>query len=116
MDKSVIFEKVQSFVANYYKLDLIEVTVNTKINQDVKTVDKPPIPANIPIPFLGDVLGAISIYASGMSYLNSSHSLDKFEIIMGLEEEFNIEIHDEEVDKIVTVQEVVDCIFQKLNV
>ena len=30
MDKSVIFEKVQSFVANYHEIDLSVVTVNTK--------------------------------------------------------------------------------------
>lgn len=37
-------------------------------------------------------------------------SLDVFQIIMGLEEEFDIEIPNEEAEKIVTVQDAVDQI------
>lgn len=37
-------------------------------------------------------------------------SLDVFQIIMGLEEEFDIEIDNEEAEKIVTVQDAVDQI------
>ena len=37
-------------------------------------------------------------------------SLDIFQIIMGLEEEFDIEIDNDEAEKIVTVQEAVDQI------
>ena len=37
-------------------------------------------------------------------------SLDVFQIIMGIEEEFNIEIDNEEAEKITTVQDAVDQI------
>ena len=37
-------------------------------------------------------------------------SLDVFQIIMGIEEEFDIEIDNEEAEKIVTVQDAVDQI------
>ena len=37
-------------------------------------------------------------------------SLDMFQIIMGIEEEFDIEIDNEEAEKIVTVQDAVDQI------
>ena len=35
-------------------------------------------------------------------------SLDTVELVMALEEEFNIEISDEEAEKLITVQKVVD--------
>ena len=40
-------------------------------------------------------------------------SLDAVEFIMTLEEEFNIEIYDEQVDSLVTVQNVVDIVESK---
>lgn len=42
-------------------------------------------------------------------------SLDVFQIIMGLEEEFDIEIASEEAEKIVTVGDAVEQIKQALN-
>ena len=42
-------------------------------------------------------------------------SLDVFQIIMGLEEEFDIEIPNEEAEKIVTVGEAVEQIKNALN-
>ena len=42
-------------------------------------------------------------------------SLDVFQIIMGLEEEFDIEIPNEEADKIVTVGDAVEQIKNALN-
>ena len=42
-------------------------------------------------------------------------SLDVFQIIMGLEEEFDIEIPNEEAEKIVTVGDAVDQIKNALN-
>ena len=39
-----------------------------------------------------------------------AESLDIFKIIMGIEEEFDIEIDNEEAEKIVTVQDAVDQI------
>lgn len=42
-------------------------------------------------------------------------SLDVFQIIMGLEEEFDIEIANEEAEKIVTVGDAVDQIKNALN-
>lgn len=41
-------------------------------------------------------------------------SLDIVELVMALEEEFNIEIPDEDAEKILTVQEVVDYISKKI--
>jgi acyl carrier protein len=40
----------------------------------------------------------------------NADSLDIVELVMALEEEFNIEIPDEDAEKILTVQEVVDYI------
>lgn len=42
-------------------------------------------------------------------------SLDIFQIIMGLEEEFDIEIANEEAEKIITVGDAVDQIKNALN-
>ncbi len=42
-------------------------------------------------------------------------SLDVFQIIMGLEEEFDIEIPNEEAEKIVTVADAVEAIKSALN-
>ena len=42
-------------------------------------------------------------------------SLDVFQIIMGLEEEFDIEIPNEEAEKIVTVSDAVEAIKNALN-
>lgn len=40
-------------------------------------------------------------------------SLDTVELVMALEEEFNIEIQDEEAEKITTIQEAIDFISSK---
>ena len=40
-------------------------------------------------------------------------SLDVVEIIMGLEEEFDVEIPDEEAEKLTTVQKIVDYVDEK---
>lgn len=40
-------------------------------------------------------------------------SLDVVEIVMALEEEFDVEIPDEEAEKLVTVQKIVDYIDEK---
>ncbi|HLV79375.1 MAG TPA: acyl carrier protein [Chthonomonadaceae bacterium] len=40
-------------------------------------------------------------------------SLDVVEIIMGLEEEFDIEIPDEDAEKITTVQQIIDYVEDK---
>ena len=42
-------------------------------------------------------------------------SLDVYQIIMGIEEEFDIEIPNEEVEKIVSVGDVVEAIKNTLN-
>lgn len=42
-------------------------------------------------------------------------SLDVFQIIMGIEEEFDIEIANEEAEKIVTVSDAVDQIKNAMN-
>ncbi|CAL4323663.1 Acyl carrier protein [Buchnera aphidicola (Protaphis terricola)] len=43
-------------------------------------------------------------------------SLDIIELIMSLEENFNIEISDEEVEKIKTVQNAIDFIYSKIKI
>ncbi len=42
-------------------------------------------------------------------------SLDVVEIIMGLEEEFDIEIPDDEAEKIKTVQDIIDHVESRAN-
>lgn len=42
-------------------------------------------------------------------------SLDVFQIIMGLEEEFNIEIPEDSAEKVVTVEDAVEMIKAALN-
>ncbi|MCT8341785.1 MULTISPECIES: stilbene biosynthesis acyl carrier protein StlE [Photorhabdus] len=42
-------------------------------------------------------------------------SLDNVELIMALEEHFGITIDDEEAEKIVTIQNAIDCIDSKLG-
>lgn len=37
-------------------------------------------------------------------------ALDAIELVMSLEEKFNIQIHDEEVDNIITVQDAINCV------
>lgn len=37
-------------------------------------------------------------------------ALDAIELVMRLEEQFNVQIHDEEVDHIITVQDAIDCV------
>ncbi len=39
-------------------------------------------------------------------------ALDAIELIMRLEEEFNVRIPDEEVDNIITVQDAIDCVIK----
>jgi len=41
-------------------------------------------------------------------------SLDAVEIVMGIEERFNVEIPDEEIDKIKTVKDIVDYLARKI--
>jgi acyl carrier protein len=42
-------------------------------------------------------------------------SLDTVEIVMALEEEFDVEIPDEDAEKITTIQEAVDSLTEKLG-
>jgi len=42
-------------------------------------------------------------------------SLDTVELVMALEEEFDLEISDEEAEKLTSVQKVVDCIEDHLE-
>lgn len=58
---------------------------------------------------LGVVEGDINLDSSFVDDLGAD-SLDVVELIMALEEEFDIEIPDEDAEKVVTVQDVVDYI------
>jgi acyl carrier protein len=45
----------------------------------------------------------------------SADSLDAVEIVMGIEEKFNVEIPDEEIDKIKTIEDIVDYLARKIG-
>ena len=63
-----------------------------------------------------DSLGAdVSTMTAETSFKEDlgADSLDVFQIIMGIEEEFDIEIDNEEAEKITTVQDAVDQIQKK---
>ncbi|MEZ2229909.1 MAG: acyl carrier protein [Microcoleus sp.] len=111
MDKSIIFEKVKKIVAEEREIDPSEVTVNTNIVDDVKPAYNPSPSPNHSNSWLSWLP---SISSSGMGL--SSADMDKIEIIMALEEEFDITIPDEDAENIITVQQAVDYIFQKLTV
>lgn len=42
-------------------------------------------------------------------------SLDSIEMIMAVEDEFGIEITDDEAEKLLTVQQVIDCVSTKVG-
>ena len=79
------FEKLQDIIVDVLKLQDIIVDVLNVQKEEVK-----------PETTFVDDLGA--------------DSLDIFQIIMGIEEEFDIEIDNDEAEKIVTVQDAVDQI------
>ena len=56
----------------------------------------------------------VTMESTFIDYLGAD-SLDVFQIIMGLEEEFDIEIPNEEAEKIVTVADAVEQIKNALN-
>ena len=58
---------------------------------------------------LGVAESSIELTSSFIDDLGAD-SLDTVELIMAIEEEFDIEIPDEEAEKVVTVQDVVDYI------
>ena len=39
-------------------------------------------------------------------------ALDAIELVMRLEEQFNIQVPDEEVDNLITVQDAIDCVIK----
>ncbi|MFQ5596961.1 MAG: acyl carrier protein [Nitrospiria bacterium] len=53
---------------------------------------------------------------SGASFVEDlgADSLDTVELVMAFEEEFNIEIQDEDAEKILTVQDAIDYIQDKI--
>ena len=79
------FEKLQEIIAEVLNVDPEEITMDT-ITADTTFVDD---------------LGA--------------DSLDVFQIIMGIEEEFDIEISNEDAEKIVTVGDAVEQIKNAVN-
>jgi acyl carrier protein len=114
MDKSIIFEKVKKIVAEEQEIDPSEVRVNTNIGDDIKPVYSPS-PSPSPSPkhsnFWLSLWLPTTISSSGMGLSNAE--IDKIEIIMALEEEFDITIPDEDAEKIITVQQMVDYIHKK---
>ena len=63
---------------------------------------------------IAEVLNEITMETTFVDDLGAD-SLDVFQIIMGLEEEFDIEIPNEEAEKIVTVGDAVEQIKNALN-
>ena len=63
---------------------------------------------------LGVSESAVTMEASFIDDLGAD-SLDLVELIMGIEEEFNIEIPDGEAEKVVTVGDVVDYIKENVK-
>ncbi|MEG4799457.1 acyl carrier protein [Microcoleus sp. ARI1-B5] len=100
MDKSIIFEKVKKIVAENLEIEPCEVTLNTDFTEHGGTIDD----------YYAKPWWERSI--SNCLYMD----IDKIEIIMALEEEFDIEIPDEDAEDIKTVQQVVDYIYKKLVV
>jgi len=64
---------------------------------------------NVVVEQLGVTEGSVTLEASFIDDLGAD-SLDIVELIMALEEEFNIEIPDSDAEKVVTVGDVVDYI------
>jgi acyl carrier protein len=117
MDKSIIFEKVKKIVAENLEIEPSEVTLNTEISEKVYTPSPSPSPSpsSSPNNFWLSWLPNISI-ASSSSSISFGLDLTKIEIIMALEEEFDIEIPDEDGENIKIVQQVIDYIYNKLVV
>ena len=83
------FEKLKKIIAEVLNVDEEEITMETTFVDD---------------------LGADSL-----DLFELVMALDVFQIIMGLEEEFDIEIPNEEAEKIVTVGDAVEQIKNALN-
>jgi acyl carrier protein len=105
--KEQIYEKVKALVVNQLGIDATEVTLNTKFAEDVKPHYNPKPGNNL-----------WSILSNGLSSGSGSGyglDLDKPELIMAFEEEFNINIPDEDQENIETVQQAVDYIYKKVT-
>ena len=63
---------------------------------------------------IAEVLNEITLDTTFVDELGAD-SLDVFQIIMGIEEEFDIEIPNEEAEKIVSVGDAVEAIKSALN-
>lgn len=112
MDKSIIFEKVKKIVAENLEIESSEVTLNTEISENLKPAYTPspsPSPNNSWFSWL-------PIISSSSGYDLMGTDLTKIEIIMALEEEFDIDIPDEDAENIKIVQQVLDYIYKKLVV
>ena len=80
MDKLVIFEKVKSLVADSLAIDLSDVTVNTKITEDVKTEYKPIMDK----PSFGNLWGNFTLVSSSSFSDSLMGNLYKQELIREL--------------------------------
>ena len=75
------------------ELEILKKIISDVLNLDVKEID-------LKSTFVDD-LGA--------------DSLDLFQIVMGVEEQFNIKITDEEASNITTVEDAINCIKSQLK-
>ena len=89
--KQQIYEKLKAVVAKQLEIDATEVTLNTKFPDDIADFSS----------ISGGYLGL---------------DLDTLELIMAFEEEFDIDIPDEDSENIKTVQQAVDYIYKKVAV
>ncbi|MEG4166164.1 MULTISPECIES: acyl carrier protein [unclassified Microcoleus] len=97
-----MYEKVKAVVAEQLEIDASEVTLNTNFTEKVKP-NYNPNPGN-------------SWWSSCSSGSGFGLDMDKVEVIMAIEEEFDIEIPDEAAENIETVQQAVDYIYKKVAV
>jgi acyl carrier protein len=103
--KQQIYKKVKALVVNQLGIDASEVTLNTKFAEEVKP-DYNPNPGN-------SWWSMLSSSSSGYGY-GIGLDPDTIELIMAFEEEFNINIPDEDRENIETVQQAVDYIYKKV--
>ena len=89
----MVFEKVKSIVADQLDVEEEKVTAEASITEDLGA----------------DSLDVVDLETTFVDDLGAD-SLDVFQIIMGIEEEFDIEIPDEAVENIKTVGDIVSYI------
>ena len=98
------------WLSNYLKLKLLDVVMKTmNESEDKKMLEKL---QEIIAEQLGIEAAEVQADSNFKDDLNAD-SLDLFEMVMAMEEEFGVEIPSEDLDKIATVQDVMDYLKNK---